>query len=186
MFRSTKLFGISMVPQRNRRVLVAVVYLIFLGFITAGAVVRHADLFGMTGLPFILWVLLVTRYTFGRLVPNFTFDDRALEQVDTSMPETYGFNSSEQVPVKPVQVDPEPDERDLAIRNAAFFTSSRALAIYLLMSWIAILAAHDPRIHIAAFALPVAIYAVFAAVVMAFTLPQAIILWNEPDLVEEK
>jgi hypothetical protein len=186
MFRSTSVLGVSMVSQRNRRILVALVYFSLIAFISAGAFLKKATLFGSTGFPFILWVLLVTRYTFGKLIPNFTFNIADLEQVDTSTPESYGFNSPTPVPVKPAQVDAEPDEREKAVRNAAHFTSSRAIAIYLLLSWIAIVFAQDASIHLATFALPIAIYVVLAAVVMAFTLPQAIILWNEPDLPEER
>lgn len=185
MFRDTELLGVSMVSQRNRRVLVVCVYVLFAALTLVGAVSNGRSLFGNTGLPFVLLVLLVTRYTFGRLVPNYTYDDEALQQVDTSMPEVYGITSEHPLVMKPA-AEPEPDERDVAVRNAAYYACFRALAVYILIAWIEIVVVTDPRFHLQAVAPTIAVYTVFSAVVLVFTLPQALILWNEPDLLGEE
>lgn len=186
MFRNTTLFGISMVPRRNRRILVLAVYLFLVLMIVFGMWRQDGYFFGFTGLPFVILTLLLTRYTFGKLVPNFTYNYEALEQVDISMPEEYGIASDTPVPMRAPAAAPDPDERDIAVRNAVHFSSFRALSIYLLLAWIEIAVAGDPRLHLERAAHLVAVYSIFAGVVLAFTLPQALVLWNETGLIAEQ
>lgn len=75
--------------------------------------------------------------------------------------------------------DDELDEREVAVRNAAYFVAFRAMSIYAViltpLAWatrpgIAVLTLH-------LLAIPL--------MTMAITLPQAVVLWTEPDVPEE-
>ncbi len=185
MFEETELLGFSMVSRKSRRILVVCVYLFFAVFVLAGAVRQSVSLFGVSGLPFIVAVLLLTRYTFGRLVPNYAFNDDAMQQVDISGPEEYAITGEKPVAVRRPAAMPDPDERDLAVRNSAYFAALRIVTVFLLIVWVAIVVAGHSRIDSGRLVPVVASYGVFAALVLLLTLPQAIILWNEPDLITD-
>jgi uncharacterized membrane protein len=75
-----------------------------------------------------------------------------------------------------------PDERELSVRNEAYFKAFRIVTVYALFIFVIIAMMQDPT-----FWPKLNVLQVFAAVlvVLVVTLPQAILLWQHPDLVEE-
>ena len=76
----------------------------------------------------------------------------------------------------------EPDERQVAVRNAAYYRAYRVVAVYLLLimpvaSWMVTGEAALNDVLLEFFAL--------SLFVLVYTLPQAIMLWTEPDLPGE-
>jgi hypothetical protein len=74
------------------------------------------------------------------------------------------------------------DEREVAVRNAAYFTAYRAVAVCWFVAWIASLYALDLSAHTARLLVSCLGLLLF---VVIFTLPSAVILWREPDVPEE-
>ena len=76
----------------------------------------------------------------------------------------------------------EPDERDLALRNAAHYQAFRAAMVYGFVLWASIplywrLSGPSVVLLVLLIAMPL--------LTILLTLPQAIILWTEPDVPEE-
>jgi hypothetical protein len=74
------------------------------------------------------------------------------------------------------------DERELAVRNAAYFTAYRAVAVYSIVAWMALI--YSLKLS-ASIALSLVLWLFLPLFTMIFTLPQAVILWREPDVPEE-
>jgi hypothetical protein len=74
------------------------------------------------------------------------------------------------------------DERQVAVRNAAYYRAYRVVAAYLLL----IMPVASLRVNGAA-ALNEVLLGLIALlfIVLVYTLPQAIILWTEPDIPGE-
>jgi len=71
----------------------------------------------------------------------------------------------------------KPDERQVAVRNAAYYKAYRLIVYYLLLlPWIQAPMARD-KVILVIYLMPLFL--------IVFSLPQAIILWTEPDLPEE-
>jgi hypothetical protein len=83
----------------------------------------------------------------------------------------------------PRRRDPDqPDERDMAVRNAACFSAYRVLALYSLAIYSATCLSFDLRASVAVKVLELLTMPLLG---MALTLPQAELLWREPDVPEE-
>ena len=169
MFKTTTFAGIPMMTRRNRRALVVGTYLLL-----AGATVLLGVTKGMKfESPF--WIILVfsgvSRAVFGALIPQETVSERRIEK-----PVDLGLAASGPRP------DPPPDERDVALRNEAYFQAFRVVAMFSVIVFALIIMMQDPtswaRLNL---------LQVFGAVlvVLVLTLPQAILLWSHPDLLEE-
>lgn len=189
MFEETSLFGISMAPRANRRALVVITY-VFTALVIAGCFLLMHWVSAMPGrsiakivLSLFAWVpLFLVQFIipgsgthkgiFGRLVPEQTFSYRKLTLIHTlgiarSVPD-------EQAPG---------DEREIMVRNTAYFLAFKIVAWYafvFLFGCIVPLVNGDSQV-----ARTVAAVAAIPIVVMLFTLPQAIIIWTEPDLPED-
>jgi hypothetical protein len=79
------------------------------------------------------------------------------------------------------------DEREVAARDRAHFQAYQCLSVaicvmWLLSGWATAKSASVPVLH--TIAAEVLYPAVLAAVVLMLTLPQAILLWTEPDMAE--
>jgi hypothetical protein len=70
----------------------------------------------------------------------------------------------------------------VAVRNAAYFQAYRAVVVYSVVVWLA-----SPMVYkvSASTALRLIQLVTMSLVAMALTLPQAVILWTEPDVPEE-
>lgn len=157
----TKFLGISMERRSRRRALVTGTYLFLAALMSlvlvrqAGRLLQPGDFIGGANLVFILVFTVVSRWVFGSLV--------RMETVPVPQPGEFA-----------------PDERELVVRNRAHFYVFRCIAVYLTLLWMAyaVLNANG----IATISLNVFGLLIFPAVIMAITLPQALILWTEPDL----
>jgi len=186
MFRSTKFGRFSMAPRRNRRVMVVAVYFVIALLPLAQAFTHPTELYRTGSFMFAMILMLVARYVFGAIVPESTFDDRRLEMANTSGLEIVSVTTPERNrKLKQFPLDPEPDERDIAVRNSIYFRAFRGLAIYSVLIWFATTAFLNPHMPYGIYGMVIIQYATFPLMVMACTLPQAMILWNEPDLPEE-
>ena len=185
MFRSTKFLGCSMAPRRNRRVMVVAVYLAIALLPLIQAVRHPTELYRNALILVLLMASFFARHIFGAIVPALTWNDRYLEMADSRQIEIVSVIHPGQN--KPVHesVDPDPDEREVAVRNSVYFAAFRWLAVYSVLIWLATMALLNPHMPFGVHGMVMMEYAMFPLMVMALTLPQAIILWNEPDLPEE-
>ncbi len=186
MFEDTSLFGISMARRTNRRWLVLLTYA-FTAAVIAGSIAMAHVIAAISGpsflrstmillawLPVFVVQILIPgsgryRGIFGRFVPEQTFSFY-IPAVQT-LGVTRSVNQS---------TLPQVDEREKSVRNFAYFLAFKIVAWYslvFLVTCVASIAGREdgmPRAVTAVAAIPI--------VVMLFTLPQAIILWSEPDL----
>lgn len=80
----------------------------------------------------------------------------------------------------------ENDERELALRDAAHYVAYQPLALTMVvLLWLAAFAVHPPRWMSLAVTLNLMLLAAMLGTALAVTLPAAILLWTEPDLVGE-
>lgn len=171
MLDNPTFLGISMVPRKNRRMFVMVTYAILAACFAAILVVQswHSRIHAAWGLLFILIYIMGNHFLFGSLVkPFMAYSLRKEEEIISlrSAPRRRDLD--------------EPDERELAVRNAAHYQAFRVAAIYGLAVWLVVMA--SPTLNGSAVALLILIIPLLA---MLWTLPQAIILWTEPDVPEE-
>jgi len=170
MLRTPIVLGISMAPRKSRRIFVALTYAVMLALAVVTFIVpswpdRFARWVAASG-GFCLVCLLV----FGKLVKQAgPLDIRGGEL--TSLVLTSRRRDQDQ-----------PDERDLAIRNAACFAAYRVLALYSLIVYSATFLSFDlpPLVGVKVLEL-----LTMPLLGMALTLPQAALLWREPDVPEE-
>ena len=174
MLRTPVFLGFSMVRRNNRRWLVVVTYAAFLALMAALIIIFPLAR-GQEGtvvmMGFILAYNVVSRSVFGSLVK------------DTVLPEVRrGEVTSLGLTPRRRRGEDEPDERDVAVRNAAYFAAYRAVAVYSIAVWLA-----SPMVYevSASTALRLIQLVTVPLVAMALTLPQAVVLWTEPDVPEE-
>lgn len=160
------LFGISMVRRRNRRALVFATYALLL-MITAIILTFH---------PWVtvwVWFVLVFNLTgglvFGKLVKQMTFPERSTPAVAT-------IGIVDRPPKESL------DERELSVRNAAYFMAFRILALYSTAFFVSV---HYLLLYKATIAPRLILALMIPVLVMVMTLPQAIVLWSEPDFPAE-
>jgi len=172
MLKTRALLGFSMVNRSNRRLLVATTYAALLVMMAIVIIIlpagRQIDAVWMCG---ILAYNVVSRAILDRLVK------------DTVLPEIRGGElTSLGLTPRRRRGEDVPDEREVAVRNAAYFEAYRALAVYSIAIWFA-----SPLFF--SFTGTTAIRVIqlrsIPLLAMALTLPQALILWTEPDVPEE-
>jgi len=160
MLVNRHIWGVSMNSRRNRRWLVVMLY-VFIGFLIVLALLRHISDFTI----FFIVFIVVNPLIFG----DFMFWGKK-----------YGGL------LKPFHQDPERpnDERELAARDSAHFRAYTTLVlllftILLVPDWVPA----RYRDHLSAtellFYTRTSLWGLFA---IAITLPQAILLWSEPDV----
>ena len=157
------LFGISMVRRRNRRALVFATYSLLL-LITA--LILSFNPWVSVWVWFVLAFNVVSGFVFGKLAKQTTLPPYAGPQLTTI--EITNRRAKEML-----------DERELAVRNAAHFVAFRILAVY---TMVFVVIVHYLFVYMPSIA-PQLIWALTIPVLgMVLTLPQAIVLWSEPDL----
>ncbi|HEX7287587.1 MAG TPA: hypothetical protein VF532_15470 [Candidatus Angelobacter sp.] len=175
----TKYLGISMAERSHRRALVACVY-IFLAaiLVSAGLLHKRNPLPGRNflGVNLVFGIVYcgISRVAFGALVRQATFP------LPVDNPDPWKYISIK----KPVRYTGpgDPDERELAVRNRAYYLAFRIMAIYSLALW-PVLLIMEMNTH--AVSVNLAATLVFPLIVMALTLPQAVVLWTEADVPVE-
>ena len=165
MMKTPIFLGISMVSRKNRRLLVAVTYAILLLVIHALSVLRsRSEAMNLT-----FWLLIaisiVSRGIFGSMVKQTLITRRWNEMLALGL-----------TPAR-FRDEDEPDERELAVRNAAYFQAYRLLALYSFL--------FVPFLLSGAIATSILPQVAMPLLVLALTLPQAVVLWTEPDVPEE-
>jgi hypothetical protein len=161
MLRSTTYFGISMVSRRNRRLLVAGTYVVLTLMTLSFVTIPWTHVY----LPVTLaWVLVISVHLSGRLF------DSVVPPWASPEPNLILLRLGRK------RRPADPDERDIAVRRAAFAVAYELVAVYAFL---------------------VCLYSVFAFVkhvplllllpigVFTPTLPKAVVLWTEADLPEE-
>ena len=177
MLNTPAILGISMAPQKNRRLLVAVTYTIFVAF--EGILLMMPSWvheLGPLGRQFFdlagMMLILVPRwYWFPKLTKVTPLGGRPTSVEITRLGLTPGPH------------DPyDPDERQVAIRNAAYYQAFRVVVIYSFLLFLAPDFLHRLNDSTAQRWMTALL---LLLVFMAFSLPQAIVLWTEPDAPEE-
>jgi FtsH-binding integral membrane protein len=159
MSKIPTIFGISMVSRERRRWLVVLCYaafslLILLGFAASSASARFIlvlfAVFAGTCIQFVI---------FNKLAKDSVLPGQ--EAILGQSPNTLFHKSG-------------PDERQVAVRNAAYYKAYRVVAAYLFLIMSAASAGEAALMGLTALLF-----------VLVLTLPQAIILWTEPDIPGE-
>lgn len=173
MLKTPVLFGFSMVRRKNRRLLVAATYAVLLVAMATLSVARSR----YVRLDPVIWILLagllVTRGVFGSMVKHMMLTKRWGETISLGLGAT------------PQRDEDKLDEREQAVRNAAYFEAYRVLALYcFFFSLFLVSRAFEPfsSSSLGRVALPLLAMLLFG---IAWTLPQAVLLWTEPDVPEE-
>ncbi len=171
MIKTPVILGASMASRSHRRTLVAATYAILLALVAA--ILAAPPLGGRVRSLWLLFLPLafnvVSHAVFGRMI-------------DPMLPKPAGREATGLGLTLPSRAQDEPDEREMAVRNAAHYHAFRAATVYGLFYWTAI-----PlywRLHASAIILLVLLFAI-PLLTMLLTLPQAIILWTEPDVPED-
>jgi hypothetical protein len=175
--KETSILGISMTRRSRRRMLVFTVYLLLGTFVVLGValhrdnhLLRPGDFLGGFNLLFVILFTGVSRLIFGRLVEQTTFPVPPQEGPGSYRPISLFGN---------VRRPTDPDERDMAVRNWAYFQAFRMIAVYSVLLWLVYLGLNASMVQIS---LNIAALLLFPLIAMATTLPQAVLLWSEPDV----
>ncbi len=178
---------VDMAARQPRRMLVVGIYAV----LAAGlAGCWFVDRWQTTGVYFIFATLVVNRfllggYAFGGLIKPFSGERP--KRLD--MPPPFVLLALRVYQPPPDEDHFRNDEREIEQRNAAAYKAYQGLLMVLVFVWLATnVHVHLPRLmerlHI-----PMAnlLYGLATAtVVLGLTLPQAILLWTEPDMEEEQ
>ena len=173
MLRTPAILGFSMVRRNSRRLLVVTTYGALMILMAAYILLLPSkDLVNAVTMCFVLAYLGGSRGVFGRLVKA------------TVLPESYGGEmiSLGLAEARPHRSEDDPDEREVAVRNAAYFQAYRAVAIYSIVLWLVAPLFFSLRASTGVRGLMLLAMPLLA---MALTLPQAVVLWTEPDVPEE-
>jgi hypothetical protein len=167
--------GFSMLRRTSRRRLVAVTYAILLALMAVIIVVsRSAPRRRVAGFAssfaFAIAFNGVSLSIFGRLAK------------DTVLPLIHGGEMTSLGLTPQPRREDDLDERELAVRNAAYFKAYRAVAVYSIIAWMALICSFDLS---ASIALSLMLLLFIPLLTMTLTLPPAVILWTEPDVPEE-
>jgi hypothetical protein len=177
---------LDMAPRAHRRTLVALIYFVLAALML---VLFLADHWRTTGYYLVFATFLVNRlflggYNFGGLIKPFG----ANPPRRSSQPPPFLLLALHVYRPEPEESEYKSDERELQQRDRAHYTAYQCIAVVLVVLWL--LATWNTfKPHLLAW-IPLSpsllIYGVvLAAIVAALTLPQAILLWNEPDMEDE-
>jgi hypothetical protein len=178
---------INMGSRRRRRALVVLVYLLLSGTL-ASAILWAPWTLGNAGV-FLLLVALVNRLVFGGLttrglVQPFSPDLRPIWFKDDPPPSSaidrWFWRRS------PSRKDLQTDERDERRRDRAHYLAYRVLACLTMTIWLLFATVREgPILETSGLPFNFALLAALAVAMLAMTLPQAILLWTEPDMEGE-
>jgi len=171
MLNTPKILGISMAPQKNRRVLLTVMYAVLLAIAAAIIVPTWAariPVVSVLVISFALYALIQIR-VFPKLLKVSEFGNRTGAMIVHGMKP--GSPEMEEI-----------DEREMAVRNLAHLQAFRIIHLYSVLIVIVFFLWYELD---ATTIFRFAAIALLLLQLMTFTLPQAIILWTEPDVPEE-
>ena len=177
---------VDMAPRTNRRVLVAILYA---SLAAAMAGCWFADRWHTSAAYLILLTIPFNRlflggFYFGGLIKPFS----GKPPRRNTAPPPYLLLALRVYKSEPEENEYRNDERELAQRNSAFYTAYAPITVFIALLWLLMnFRDHIPRL-LARFSVPIdsLLYGLAtAAAITAVTLPQAILLWTEPDMEEE-
>jgi len=176
MLRSPAFLGFSMVQRNSRRRLVAVTYAILLALLAATVVYPSLRrlIGGRTMGP--IWFLFVVCFVLSQSIFGKLAKDTVLPLIHGGEMTSLGLTP------QPGRSGADLDERELAVRNAAYFKAYRAVAVYSIVAWMALIYSFDLSPPAARLLLG---WLFILLLGMILTLPPAVILWTEPDVPEE-
>jgi hypothetical protein len=180
--------GFSMLQRSSRRRLVAVVYATLLALVVIiSAVWPHAPRVSKgRAMAVMAWAwgpllayTVVTWFIFGKLAKDTVLPKilRVSRGADGG-----GEITSLGLAQESSRQQDDLDEREVAVRNAAYFTAYRAVAVYSYLVWMAV--SWSCWLGDSAAFLLIQ-WLVMLLVAMVLTLPPAVVLWTEPDVPEE-
>ena len=178
---------LDMAPRANRRTLVVLIYAALAVLMTG---LFFADHWRTSGYYLVFATFLINRmflggYTFGGLIKP--FNGKAPHQSDTPPP--FLLLALRVYDTGPTTSEFRNDERELKQRDHAHYQAYQLLAVVLAVLWLlAGWSAFKPQMLAWITVSPsLLVYGlVLAAITVALTLPQAILLWTEPDMEEEQ
>jgi hypothetical protein len=177
---------VSMAPRSRRRVVVVAIYAVL-----ASLVIASSSLSGWRSLsPYVIWaVILACRLFLGGYYPGGLvkpFSGNASRPSDAP-PSLLILKLRVYKPVPGVGEAYTNDERELNQRDRAHYLAYKALGMALFVPWVTSSLLGDQRL----FSLnPATVNRLCSAIIlgliaMFITLPQAILLWTEPDMEPE-
>lgn len=181
--RKTKVFGLSMETRSARRRLVVVVYALLAALLAGG---WFLDQFHVTG-PYLYYAAwFIGYFVFGGVGPRglikpFTGKGPRNQPMPSNLMELH-LAATGALP-RPEPSEYRNDERELHLRDRAHYRAYGVLFTVFAPIWL--IALWTPRLISPALALHLVLLLATAGFLMAITLPQAIILWTEPDMVAE-
>jgi len=183
--RNKKVFGLSMDQRSHRRRLVIAAYTLLAVLVAGGWVL---DRFRTTGLYIYFAAFFINYFVFGGygpygLVRPFT-GTAPRQAIPRSLVEVQ-LNLAGIRPA-PETADSRNDERELRIRDRVHYQAYQWICGLLALLWLVAMSENGKSSFIPAAVLPVLLYLiVLPGILLAVTLPQAIILWTEPDMEME-
>jgi len=177
MLRSPAFLGISMVRRNSRRRLVVATYAILLALLAVTTLVSPSLPRPIGGpYPSVIWFLFIVCFVMSPLTFGKLAKDMVLPQIRGGEMTSLGLTP------QPGRSEADLDERELAVRNAAYVTAYRAVAVYSVLESLALIYSSE----LSASVTRLLIQWLFVFLVgMVLTLPPAVVLWREPDLPEE-
>jgi len=185
--RKTTLFGFNMERRPNRRRLVVVVYAVLSVLLVGG---WYLDRFGLTGSVYVYFIAMFLNWKvlggYGPkgLVKPFTGEGPSVQPMPSNLVELELYAAGNLPGAGPDEY--RNDERELARRDRVHYQAYQVVALLLCPIWfIAQWEVRPPR-FVPAGLLPMLLeWIALPAVLLAVTLPQAIILWTEPDVAAD-
>ena len=176
MLKNPAFLGFSMQRRNSRRRLVAGTYAILLAFMVVVIVLARSAppsrvASSAVNFVFVITFNVVCFRIFGRLAKD-TVPYRVRGSEMTSL----GLTSH------PRRNEDDLDERELAVRNAAYFTAYRVVAVYSIIAWMVVIYSFELSTSAAR---SLMLWLFISLLTMILTLPPAVILWTEPDVPEE-
>jgi len=172
MVKNPAFLGFSMVRRSNRRRLVAIIYAILLGLIAA-AIIISPSVRRPVGRAGIAWCLFLPYWVASWSILGRLAKDTVLPQIRGGEMTTLGLTPGRH------HGEFDLDEREVAVRNAAYFTAYRAVAVCSFVFWVAFFSVLELSAPTARLLVP---WLVVLLLEVIFTLPSAVILWTEPDV----
>jgi len=177
MLKTPEILGFSMVRRGSPRRLVVVTYAILLALLAVTTVVSPSLPRPIGGrFPSAIWFLFVVCFVVSQLIFGKLAKDMVLPQIRGGEMTSLGLTP------QPGLSEADLDERELAVRNAAYVTAYRAVAVYSVFASAALIYSSELR---ASTARLLRLWLFIPLVGMILTLPPAVILWREPDVPEE-
>jgi len=177
---------IDMAPRARRRTLVVILYA---SLVLIMGACWFGDRWHTSAAYLILLTIPVNRlflggFYFGGLIKPFS----GKPPRRNTAPPPYLFLALRVYKAEPEENEYRNDERELAQRNSAFYLAYTPITVFIALLWLLMnFRDHIPRL-LERFSVPVdsLLYGLAtAAAIAAVTLPQAILLWTEPDMEEE-